>query len=104
MGCIGFLVYRFNAVFNPSKTRAAVASILCFFAGCLVFALGADFASVGGGLLLFSLIYGCVWLYKYNRDKKIAAPPVATELPAQTITKSNPDSNRLYVPEHKRDM
>lgn len=36
MGCLGFIVYRFNSLFNLPKRRALVVSILCFIAGGLL--------------------------------------------------------------------
>jgi hypothetical protein len=102
LGCIGFLVYRFNAVFNVSKTRAAVVAVLCFLGSIPFFLMGSAFAMLGLTALAYSCIYGCIWLYKYSRDRKIveSAQVVAQQAPVgPVIEMCNPRSNgRYFVP------
>src|SRR5690348_6071268 len=107
MGCLGFFIYRFNAVFNVSKTRALVVAILCFIAGCITIPIGAAFASDATGgfasvyVFIWSLIYGGIWFFKHRRDQRIierakaqSAQPAAQIIPDMTT----PGSNRLFVP------
>src|SRR5258707_12067971 len=100
MGCIGFLVYRFNAVFNVSKTRAAVVAVLCTLAAFL-FLFNPTLAAFGVMFLFYALIYGCIWLYKFNRDRKIverAQSGAQHEPVAPVIEMTSPGSSRLFVP------
>jgi len=71
MGCIGFLVYRFNAVFNVSKVRAAVVAILCFVGGVPFFVFGDVWVMIGLACWGYAFIYGCIWFFKFNRDQNI---------------------------------
>jgi Na+(H+)/acetate symporter ActP len=66
-----FLLYRLNAVFNVSETRAAVVATLCLIGG-IVLVLTPNLAIFGAALLGYSFIYGCIWLYKFSRDQKTA--------------------------------
>ncbi len=101
MGCIGFLVYRFNAVFNVPKTRAAVVSILCFVAGIPFFVMGDAFPMIGLACWFYAFIYGCIWFFKFDRDKrlieqaKVAKPQSAHQVMPDMTT---PGSSRLFVP------
>src|SRR6266566_4147944 len=108
MGCIGFLVYRFNAVFNVSKTRAAVVAILCGLAG-LAFLIaipsvpdsGYTFGVFSMACWVYALIYGCIWFVKFNRDKQIVerAKVTQTQQPVQMEQPmNNQGSRRLFVP------
>jgi hypothetical protein len=65
-----FLLYRLNAVFNVSKTRAAVVATLCLIVG-IVLVLTPNLAIFGAAFFGYSFIYGCIWLYKFSRDQKI---------------------------------
>ena len=101
MGCIGFLIWRFNQVFNVSKTRAAVVAILCFVAGFLLMPLGGNFFPFYGACFGYGLIYGCIWYYKFNRDRRIVerAQLEAQQAPqAVAPPMSRPGGNRYFVP------
>src|SRR5260370_12810964 len=94
------MLYRFNRLFNVSKTRAAVVAILCTLAA-LPFFVNPDLAAFGVMFLLYALIYGCIWLYKFNRDKRIIeqAKLEAKQEP-ETIAPpmTSPGSSHLFVP------
>jgi hypothetical protein len=87
-------------LFNVSKTRAAVVAILCFIAGFSLLPLGVVFFPVYGGMFAWSLIYGCIWFYKFNRDQKIVAQQkAAAQLPVEAEqSMTTPNSSHLYVP------
>ncbi len=93
------MLYRLNRVFNVSKTRAAVVAILCTLAS-LPFFVNPDLAAFGLMFLFYALIYGCIWLYKFNRDKRITAQSkVASSQPLETTPEmTSPGSSRLFVP------
>jgi hypothetical protein len=101
MGCF----YRFNRLFNVSKTRAAVVAILTAIAGIAMLPLGADFGSVAGMFFVWSAIYGGIWLYKFKRDQKLHVQIRAIQQPPAEapIAMNQPESSRLYVP-RKQDM
>ena len=102
MGCIGFLVYRFNAVFNVSKTRALVVAILCALGSIPFFAMGDVFNMIAFTCLCYSFIYGCIWFFKYNRDKQIVERAKATKTQPRPVHMEQPMNNqgsrRLFVP------
>ncbi len=108
MGCS----YRFNRLFNVTKTRALVVAVLFFIAGVCVIPIGIALAAdpAGGLASLYpfavSLIYGCIWCYKFCRDKKIiqqaqAPRQVAAEQP---VPINNPDSYQLFIPGRRQEM
>ena len=101
------MLYRFNRLFNVSKTRALVIAVLCFIAGVCVIPIGIALTSdPAGGLasvymFIWSLIYGCIWFYKFKRDQRIierakaqSTQPAAQIMPDMTT----PGSHRLFVP------
>lgn len=105
MGCS----YRFNRLFNVSKTRAGVVAILCFLAG-IPFMHDA-FAMIGLGLWGYALIYGCIWFYKFSRDTNLKHKVEQEQLNSlssaqvqQPAQQYNPDSNRLFLPGKRPDM
>jgi hypothetical protein len=94
------MLYRFNRVFNVSKTRAAVVAVLCTL-GAIPFLCNANLAVIGGAFLCYAFIYGCIWFYKFNRDRKIIerAQVGAQQAPvAPVIEMTSPGSSRLRVP------
>jgi hypothetical protein len=101
------MLYRFNRLFNVSKTRALVVSILCFLAGLpLVIASVLDnpiWFMIGGACWGYALIYGCIWCYKFCRDMdiRIKAEQDYYNRQAQTAKimppMTTPGSRRLFV-------
>ncbi len=94
------MFYRINRVFNVSKTRAAVVAVLCTL-GAIPFLCNPNLAVIGGAILFYALVYGCIWFYKFNRDQKIVerAQLGAQQAPVkQVIEMTSPGSSRLFVP------
>ncbi len=94
------MFYRLNRVFNVSKTRAAVVAVLCTL-GAIPFLCNSNLAVIGGAFLCYAFIYGCIWFYKFNRDRKIverAQLGARQEPVAPVIEMTSPGSSRLFVP------
>src|SRR5436189_208545 len=101
------MIYRFNRLFNVSKTRAFIVAVLCFIAGVCVIPLGIALTSdPAGGLasiypFAVSLIYGCIWFYKVHRDQRLARQSQAVHQPSVQVMPemTTPGSKRLFVPQ-----
>jgi len=94
------MLYRINRLFNVPKRRAAVVAILCTLAA-LPFLFNPDLAMFGLMFLMYAVIYGCIWLYKFKRDRRLQAgaqaanqQPAALEPPMTSA-----GSHRLFVPQ-----
>ena len=86
-------------IFNVSKLSAATISILCFIAA-LPF-LGSQLSFLAAMFFVWSLIYGCIWFFKFYRDRQIIeqAKLEAEQEPEQlTVEMTSPGSSRLFVP------
>jgi hypothetical protein len=102
------MFYRFNRLFNVSKTRALVVAILCFLAGCpLMIASVLDdpvWFMIGGAFWGYALIYGGIWCYKFCRDMDIRIKAehdyYSQQLQQQEVMPpmTNPGNSRLFVP------
>jgi hypothetical protein len=91
---------RLNSLFNVSKGRALTVAILCFLGGGVILLLDADLLIFALGAFIYGLIYGCIWLYKFNRDRGLVEQIQVKEEPTQlTITMTSPGSHRLFVPD-----
>jgi hypothetical protein len=102
MGCF----YRFNALFNVPKKRAAVISILCFSAAVPFLFMG-EMAMISFMFVAYGLIYGGIWLFKSQRDKQaVERTKVTLTQPQEEVMSpmANPDSYRLFVPGHHPEM
>ena len=95
------MFYRLNVMFNPSRGKAAIRAILCFLASIPFFLFGDAWIMIGLGLLFYALLYGCIWLYKYDRDQRLVgqAKLEAKQAPEAIMPPmSSPGSSRLFVP------
>lgn len=104
MGCIGFIVWRANAVFNIPKWRAfAIAALLFLPSVPLMFMTNP--AAIISVFWPFAAIYGAIFCFKWCRDMDILIrteqdtynPLPETTRPAMT----DQGSNRLFVPGRK---
>ena len=87
-------------IFTVSKLRAAVVSILCFIAA-LPF-LSTRLSFLAAMFLGWSIIYGCIWFFKFYRDQQIIEQSKleAEQEPKQlTNEMTSPGSSRLFVPQ-----
>jgi len=93
------MLYRINRLFNVPKRRAAVIAVLCTLAA-LPFLFNPDLAMFGLMFLMYAVIYGCIWLYKFNRDKRLQAGTQTATRQAAVIEPpiTSPGSHRLFVP------
>ena len=89
-------------LFTVTKTRALVVSILCVVASIPFFVFDPNLAALGISFLMAAAIYGCIWMYKFIRDRNII---VQAKLDAerepehqQVIQMTSPGSSRLFVP------
>jgi hypothetical protein len=94
------LIYRFNRLFNVSKVRAAVVSVLCVIGGVVWLMAFPLLGTITASWFVFALIYGCIWFYKYNRDDKLRRQSPVIEQPTHEVEQSmtTPGSNQLFVP------
>src|SRR3989442_14124233 len=99
------MLQRLSDVFWPPKWKAAMGAIFCFVLAVLFFSTAsAVFVIFGVVALIYCLWYAGVWLYKFNRDKQLAAQAQANAMQqrqqAQQLTPSRttPDANPLFVP------
>lgn len=92
---------RLNDLFNVSKTRAFIVSVLCFIAACLMLLLGTAFVGIYIGMMCWSITYGIIWFLKFDRDRltieqsKAASQKQVEAAPSMTSA----GSNRFFVPE-----
>jgi len=93
------MLYRLYSLFNVSKRRAATIAILCLLAS-IPFFFDPVWAMIGLTLLMYALIYGGIWFFKFRRDRRLLdSANIAQQQPAEIEPPvTSPGSSRLFVP------
>jgi len=97
------MLNRLIRIFNVPKYAALVLCIACILVA-IVCVLNYPWECIGGFLWMMGLWYGAEFAWKWYRDYRLASPALPPATMAAPQRRTNPDSNRLFVPERRRDV